>query len=113
ERVQTGVVSWDFFNVLGVKPLLGRNFVPGDEAHGADAVLLLSYNYWQNAFGGDPSIVGRVFQMNDRPHRVIGVMPPLPALPQDNDVYMPTSACPFRSAPAFIATQPSRLGCVR
>ena len=60
----------------------------------------------ENAFGGDPSIVGRVFQMNDRPHTVIGVLPSVPQFPQDNDVYMPTSACPFRSAPAFIGSMP-------
>src|SRR5439155_26787215 len=49
------------------------------------------------------------FQMNDRPHTVIGVLPSVPQFPQDNDVYMPTSACPFRSAPAFIANRESRM----
>ena len=109
ERVQTGVVSWNFFDVLGVKPLLGRGFRPADEEHGADAVLLLSYDYWQHSFGGDRSIVGHVFKMNDRPHTVIGVLPPVPQFPQENDVYMPTSACPFRSAPDFIADRNSRM----
>ncbi len=109
ERVQTGVVSWNFFDLLGVKPLLGRNFRAADEQHDADAVLLLSYDYWERSFGGDRTIVGRVFQMNDRPHTVIGVLPPVPQFPQENDVYMPTSACPFRSAPAFVANRNSRM----
>ncbi len=50
------------------------------------------------SFGGDPGIVGRVFEMNDRPHTVVGVLPPIPGYPDDNDVYMPVHACPFRSA---------------
>lgn len=99
ERVQTGVVSANFFDVLGVRPVLGRTFLPGEDKHGAEAVLVLSHAYWMRSFGGDPSVVGRVFQMNDRPHTVVGVLPPIPGYPQDDDVYMPVSACPFRSAP--------------
>jgi predicted permease len=98
ERVATGVVSANFFDVFGVRPALGRGFRRDDEKHGAPAVLILSHRYWQRSFGGDPEIVGRVFRMNDRPHTVIGVLPPLPEFPDENDVYMPTSACPFRSA---------------
>ena len=97
DRVATGVVSANFFQVLGVKPLAGRDFVAADEQHGAEAVLLLSHSYWKTRFGGDPTIVGQVFQMNDRPHTVIGVLPPVPLYPQECDVYMPTIACPFRA----------------
>lgn len=98
DRVNTGVVSHDFFNVLGITPILGRTFTAADDALGADAVLILSYSYWQTRFGGDPAIVGQVFQMNDRPHTVVGVLPNVPHYPQENDVYMPVSACPFRAA---------------
>jgi putative ABC transport system permease protein len=98
DRVNAGVVSHDFFDVLGIQPMLGRSFVAHDDDPGADAVLILSYSYWQAKFGGDPSIVGQVFQMNDRPHTVIGVLPNVPHYPQENDVYMPVSACPFRAA---------------
>ena len=98
DRVNVGVVSHDFFDVLGIQPILGRTFVASDDAMGADAVLILSYSYWQTRFGGDQSIVGQVFQMNDRPHTVIGVLPNVPHYPQENDVYMPVSACPFRAA---------------
>ena len=105
ERVQTGVVSANFFDVLGVKPILGRSFVAADETKDADAVLVLSYEYWMRHQGGDPNIVGKVFQMNNRPHTVIGVLPQIPQYPAENDVYMPTSACPFRSNPQTIANR--------
>jgi predicted permease len=109
ERVQTGVVSANFFDVLGVKPVLGRTFISSDEDKHADAVLVLSYQYWQRHQGGDPNIVGKVFQMNNRPHTVIGVLPPIPQYPAENDVYMPTSQCPFRSDPKNIANRQFRL----
>jgi len=109
ERVDTGVVSANFFDILGGKPLLGRTFLPSDESKDADAVLVLSYSYWQRRHGGDPNIIGKVFEMNSRPHTVIGVLPPIPQYPQDNDVYMTTNACPFRSSAAAIEDRTSRL----
>jgi predicted permease len=98
DRVNTGVVSHNFFDVLGIAPIVGRTFRADDDTPGAEAVLILSYSYWQSKFGGDPGIVGQVFQMNDRPHTVIGVLPNVPHYPQENDVYMPVLACPFRAA---------------
>ena len=98
DRVQTGVVSHNFFDVLGIRPILGRSFVKEDDLPGAEAVLILSYSYWQQKFSGDPNIVNQVFQMNDRPHRVIGVLPNVPHYPNENAVYMSVSACPFRAA---------------
>jgi predicted permease len=108
ERVQTGVVSHDFFEAFGIEPIVGRTFRAADDDPGADAVLILSYPYWKSRFGGDPSVVGQVFEMNDRPHTVVGVLPPIPQYPQQNDVYMPVSACPFRSAQATVDNRNAR-----
>lgn len=108
-RVQTGVVSADFFNVLGVKPYLGRTFAPGEDAMGAAPVLVLSYDFWVNQLGADSSIVGKSFTMNDRQHLVIGVLPPLPAYPNANDVWMPISSCPFRSSPQVRNSRTARM----
>jgi putative ABC transport system permease protein len=109
ERVETGVVSWNYFEVFGVKPLFGRTFRPEDEQPGAPAVLMLSYEYWIKSFGGDPTVVDKTFTMNDKVHTVIGVLPPVPQYPNENDVYMPTTACPFRSRPATIANRQARM----
>ena len=108
-RVSTGVVSSEFFDVLGVRPLHGRTFLPGDDDPGAHPVLILSHAFWQTALGGDPAIVGQDFEMNDKVHTVVGVLPPVPQYPEENDVYMPTSACPFRSAEQFIANREARM----
>jgi len=108
-RVSTGVVSPNYFDVLGVKPIYGRTFVAADDAPGAPAVLVLSNKYWEHSFDGDPSIIGRVFRMNDKPHTVVGVLPPVPQYPLEVDVYMPSSACPFRSSPQARASRQFRL----
>ena len=97
QRVQTGVVSDDFFDMLGVKPLLGRTFRPGEEAVGAPPVVLLGYGFWMEKLGGDPNVVGTTFTMNDKVHTVVGVLPPLPPYPDANDIWMPAGACPFRA----------------
>ncbi len=97
ERVSTGVVSAEFFEVLGITPLHGRAFRPEDDDLGAEAVLILSNGYWQRSFGSDPGVIGRTLEMNDKTHTVVGVLPAIPQFPQEHDVYMPTSACPFRA----------------
>lgn len=108
-RVQTGVVSAGFFDSLGIRPLLGRTFREADDQPGAQPVLVLSYEFWRRSEGGDPNIIGKVYQMNDRPHIVVGVLPPIPQYPNDNDVYMPSSACPFRSNPRTIGNRNARM----
>ena len=97
DRVDTGVVSSNFFDVFGVRPFHGRGFVDADDDPGAEPVVLLSHGYWQRKFGGSPAVIGQAVQMNDRPHTIIGVLPPIPQYPNENDVYMPTVACPFRA----------------
>jgi len=109
QRVRAGVVSAGFFELFGVRPILGRTFTPSDDATGAPAVLIVSYEYWKQHLGGDPNIVGRTFKMNDRTHTVVGVLPPVPQYPDENDVYMPTSACPYRSSAAAKQNRDARL----
>ena len=109
ERVQTGVVSAEFFEMLGVRPLLGRTFLPHEDDPGAEPVLVISHSYWQRSLGSDPRVVGRTFEMNDRVHTVVGVLPPIPGYPDDNDVWMPISACPFRADPAHETNRQMRM----
>jgi putative ABC transport system permease protein len=109
QRVEVAVVSANFFDVLGVRPLLGRTFIASEEAPGAPAVLVLSYKYWEAHEHGDPNIIGKSFQMNRKPHVVIGVLPPIPQYPQESDVYVTTTQCPYRSSAAFIQNRRLRM----
>jgi len=109
QRVKAAVVSAEFFEVMGLQPLLGRTFRAGEDSDRAAPVLILSHAFWQRAFGGDPSVIGRRLEMNDREHTVIGVLPPAPlAYPNPDDVYMPISSCPFRSGASWRDTRDAR-----
>ncbi|MCU1267450.1 MAG: hypothetical protein JWM21_3768 [Acidobacteria bacterium] len=69
------MVAADYFKVMRVTPLLGRSFTADDDKPGAGPVTILSQSFWQNQFGGDPSIVGKTIMLDDRAYAVIGVMP--------------------------------------
>ena len=68
-------VTWRFFDVLGVKPMLGRGFVPEEDRQGANRVLVLGHALWKTRFGSDSSIVGRDISVNGVSYRVAGVLP--------------------------------------
>jgi predicted permease len=74
DRVQTAVVSANFFTVLGIAPVIGRTFSPGDSKPGED-LAVLSYSYWQSRFGGSPDVLGKNLSFNNRTAQIIGVMP--------------------------------------
>jgi predicted permease len=76
QRVWGYLVSGNYFDVLGVKPMLGRAFLPEeDQTPDSHPVAVISYNCWQHRFGGDPAIVGKTVEFNSRPFTVIGVAP--------------------------------------
>ncbi len=75
EQVSGLRVSSQFFDVLGVKPFLGRTFLKEEETLGRDREVILSYPLWKNRFGGDVSIVGKTIRMDSEQFTVIGVMP--------------------------------------
>jgi putative ABC transport system permease protein len=75
ERVEGRLVTSNFFDVLGVRPLLGRTFTPADSTAGAPRTLVLSHGLWRRRFGGDSTIVGRMVTTAGSQALVIGVMP--------------------------------------
>jgi MacB-like protein len=76
QRVWGFLVSGNYFDVLGVKPILGRGFLPEeDQTPGSHPVAILSYSCWQGRFGADPSIVGKTISLNNHIFNVVGVAP--------------------------------------
>ena len=72
-----GRVTSNYFDVLGVRPILGRNFLPKEE-ESAD-VALVTKNFWQKRLGGDPNVIGRSITLDGTPHTIVGVLPNMPA----------------------------------
>jgi predicted permease len=76
QRIYTDMVSANYFEVLGVKPILGRALLPGEEEKpGGTPSVVLSYGLWQSHFGADPSIIGKTIQLNRVLCTVVGVAP--------------------------------------
>jgi len=76
EKIATGRVSANVFTVLGVEPVLGRGFLPGEDLPGQGAVAVLSHDFWRRRFDGDPAVLGRTIELGGRQYEIVGVMPP-------------------------------------
>src|ERR1700747_594543 len=76
ERTTGSVVSANYFDAIGVPPMLGRGFLPGeDQGQSAHPVAVISYQLWQGRFRGDPQIVGKTQRLNGVMHTIVGVAP--------------------------------------
>ena len=75
ERVFAPAASANFFSVLGVEPVIGRTFQPGEDKPGAPRVTVLTYGMWQRRFGGDKGIIGQSLTLNGDSYTVVGVLP--------------------------------------
>ncbi|HEX8137723.1 MAG TPA: ABC transporter permease [Pyrinomonadaceae bacterium] len=75
EQIQGARVSASLFPALGVKPLLGRTFLPEEDREGGAKVVVMGYGLWQRSFGADPGVVGRTVTLNNQGYTVVGVMP--------------------------------------
>ena len=75
ERYAGMTVNWNLFGMLGVQPIVGRDFTEADDRPGAEPVVLLSHELWELRYQKDPSIVGQAITINGVAHTVIGVMP--------------------------------------
>lgn len=88
QRVRGNYITTNTFDVLGVQPVLGRATIASDVDAGHEEVALLSYRYWQAHYGGIPSVIGQVINVDQHPRTVIGVMPPR-FLWRGADIYLP------------------------
>ena len=94
ERFQGLFISGNAFRLLGQAPALGRDFTPEDDRPGAPAVTILSSAVFNNRYGADPSVIGRVIRINEIPTPSIGVMPEGFRFPNNSDLWQPLSAIP-------------------
>src|SRR6516162_614286 len=89
QRYTGGYVSEDFFKIIGVSPVLGRDFTSEDNKPGAEKVAILGDEIWRRDFGADPNIVGQSVRINGKAATIIGVMPPNFKFPFSEELWTP------------------------
>ena len=108
-RVRTGIVSSNFFQLLDVTPILGRTFTDAEDDIGAEPLLLLTYEFWQQQFNGSNDVINQTVEFNNRSHKIIGVLPHFPQFPDVNDIYMTIPSCPWRSSEHALSNRQMRM----
>ncbi|HEX8698763.1 MAG TPA: ABC transporter permease [Myxococcaceae bacterium] len=89
EHVLGTQVMWNFFEVFGVPPMMGRGFLPEEDRPDGPRVVVLSHEMWQRRFGGVPDMVGRSIRLNGESHTVVGVAPPEFRYPEEVQLWAP------------------------
>jgi putative ABC transport system permease protein len=89
ERFEGAFVSWDSFALIGIQPILGRDFRADDDRAGATPVVMLGHDVWRSRYGADPSVIGRTIRVNGVPSVVIGVMPADFGFPNISEIWQP------------------------
>ena len=97
-HVEATLTSANFFTVLRATPQLGRVYSQAECRPGQDSVAVLSYGLWQRRFAGDPSVLGRTIELDQRTYSIVGVMPKTMQYPSMADVYLPFAPTPEQLA---------------
>ncbi|HEV8358768.1 MAG TPA: ABC transporter permease [Gemmatimonadales bacterium] len=87
-RVDAGLVTGNYFNIMGLSPVVGRLFNDGDDGRGAAPVMVLTHEYWMKRFHGDRGIVGKSVRLNGKGVTVVGVVQPAPTFPERMDILL-------------------------
>ena len=108
-RVRAGIVSGNYFDVMGLSPILGRLTTSRDDGAAAAAVVVLSHQFWIQQFGGDSSVVGRSVNVNGKPSTVIGVVQPAPHYPRRTDVFVNMVTSPHHLSATMVTERTHRM----
>jgi len=99
-RLDAALVGVKFFDLLGVKPQLGRAFAAGEDSAGANRVVVLTDHLWRGQYGADPRVLGQAIRLDGQPYTVIGVAPPALTFPPEVDLYVPFVFQPYMLDPS-------------
>jgi putative ABC transport system permease protein len=94
ERIQGFLVTANYLDAIGMKPIMGRNFSPEENQPGKDTVAIITHSLWQRRFGGDPNIINKTITINSIVRTVVGVMPERFNFPKGAEIYAPLQVTP-------------------
>src|ERR1700681_3383201 len=83
---RAGVVGGSYFDVMGLRPVMGRLLHAGDDGPKAQGAVVLTYRFWTTAFRRDPAVVGKTIRLSDRPATIVGVLEPSVPYPQETEI---------------------------
>jgi putative ABC transport system permease protein len=108
-RGRVGVVSGNYFGVMGLDPVLGRTISTADDGAAAAPVAVLSYEYWNDHFGRDPKVVGRTLRLNDKATTIVGVVQQAARYPEATDVYVNLATSPHNLSASMVTNRSHRM----
>ena len=112
-EVNGGVVNGSYFDVMGLRPVLGRLIGPQDDGPKAAPVVVLTYRFWSNALGRDPSVLGKTVQLGgvegDRTGTIIGVLEPSVPYPQETEIIANVSSSPHHLGATMVTERTHRM----
>jgi predicted permease len=103
QRIKIAAVTQGTLATFGLKPVIGRDFLPEEDRPKGNNVILLGYDLWQRLFHGDPNAVGKVLKLSEKPHTVIGVLPREAMVPPDVDAWAPLQADVTKPSPFYLS----------
>jgi putative ABC transport system permease protein len=109
ERVHVAVVSGNYFDVVGLAPVLGRVTSAHDDGAAVEPVAVLSYGFWMQHFAGDPTVVGSTVDLNEKVTTIVGVMEPAPQYPAPTDIYVNTVTSPHHLSATMVTMRTHRM----
>jgi putative ABC transport system permease protein len=108
-QVLAGIVTGNFFQVMGLRPEVGRLFDAGDDGAAADPVIVLTYDYWMRAFGGDPTVVDEVVELGGSAATIVGVLQPVPHYPERTDILVNMVTSPHHLSATMVHGRTHRM----
>jgi predicted permease len=108
-RVDGAQVSWDLPATLGIKPALGRAFLPEEDRKGGRKVVMLSYGFWRTKFAGSSDVLGKILKLDDEPYSIVGVLPASAVYPDNAQVWVPLARDPADTTSGWFLNGVGRL----
>jgi predicted permease len=104
-----GVVNGSYFEVMGLRPVLGRLIGPHDDGPNASSVFVLTHRFWSNALNRDPSVIGKTVQLGERSATVIGVLEPCVPYPQETEIIANVVSSPHHLGATMVTERTHRM----
>jgi predicted permease len=108
-RMNIGLVTGNYFKVMGLSTILGRELTPGDDGTAVQPVMVLTSEYWINKFGADKSVIGRKITMDGKPVTIVGVVQPAPYFPGHMDALMNMVISPHHTSALMVQGRTHRM----